>query len=98
MSRDIIHLGDTVACDRCNQDSNKSGGILFSGNAYCPECTEHVLKIIKRYKEERYITARCPEGKSFHDWVVKDLRGGEPGTIEIVTGKDFDDEIKKRGI
>ena len=98
MSREIINLGNEVICDRCNRDSHESGGLSFSGYAYCPDCAVGILKRIKEHNEEQYIDAVCPEGKSFHDWVVEDLRGGKPGTIEIVSGKDLDDEFKKKGL
>jgi len=95
MPVEVINLGDDfVACDRCNNDSDKSGGILFSGYVYCPDCAVEMEKTIKKYDEEKHIKARCPEGKSFHDWVIQDVRNGEPCTIEIITGKEFDSYIE----
>jgi len=85
MQKEIINLGDMVACDYCNQDSFESGGIYFSGYAICPKCSVGALKTIVECDEEEFITARCPEGKSFHDWVIEDLRNGQPGTIEITS-------------
>ena len=95
MPKEIINLEDDfVACDRCNSDSDKSGGILFGSNVFCPKCAIIMEKAIKKYGEEQYIKARCPEGKSFHDWVVQDVRKGNPCVIEIITGKEFTDYIE----
>ena len=85
----IIEVGTKVNCDVCNEEyDNKpdSGGFLFGSNAYCPKCAEQYLPSIQKEGEENMITARCPEGMSFYDWVLS-LRGGD-NTIKIIT-RDF---------
>lgn len=72
-----VEPGDIVLCDDCNRDytnSTESGGILFGGRAICPVCAPAWEADAKKYDEERFIKARCPEGKSFADWVRQDLR------------------------
>lgn len=66
-----------VVCDGCNKDytnSSQSGGIQFETKAFGPCCQESVERSAEQYKEEHFIKARCPEGKSFADWVREDLR------------------------
>ena len=77
-----------VVCDMCGKDytnSDEQGGFLFSSKAVCPDCAPGIEESAKKYKEEKYIVARCPKGKSFRDWVVQDLRGDEPAFIETQT-------------
>lgn len=72
-----IPLGDTVVCDICNADftdSDESGGFIFSGYAYCPNCAKEGWEKIKEKGEEKYIQAICPESKSFADF-CRDFRG-----------------------
>lgn len=66
-----------VVCDGCNKDfteSMESGGIQFETKAFGPCCQESVERSAEKYKETHFIKARCPEGKSFADWVREDLR------------------------
>ena|ERR1044071_9524162 len=81
-------IGETVLCDVCNDDfgpdNNESGGFFFSSYAYCPRCARESLERIKSYGEEKYITSWCPEGKSFRQWVLEDLRKGD-NTINVIT-------------
>jgi hypothetical protein len=73
-----IDPGREVICDTCNvnwTDRPESGGIFgFSTKAICPECAPKILADAERYGEMKYLKARCPEGKSFADWVRDDLR------------------------
>ena len=72
-----IKLGKTVVCDICNKDftdSDKEGGFIFAGYAYCPECAKAGMERIKEYNEGEYIKAICPEGTSFADF-CRDFRG-----------------------
>lgn len=72
-----INPGRSVNCDDCNgdfTDSKESGGIHFCGRALCPACAPKWEKVAKENSEERFITARCPEGMSFADWVRDVLR------------------------
>ena len=90
MSKIVSHenIGDKVLCDVCNTDyttSKVTGGIYFSGNAICPECTPDFEKAIEKYNETHLIQSRCPADKSYADWVREDLRGGKPGTITVST-------------
>lgn len=69
--------GNTVLCDICNTDytdSKETGGILFGSYAVCPKCAPKMELDAKKYNEEKYIASRCPENKSFADWVREDLR------------------------
>ena len=69
--------GNVVLCDGCNHeytDSEVSGGILFGSYAYGPCCAPRMEEGAKKYNEEYNIKGRCPEGKSFADWVREDLR------------------------
>lgn len=81
----VVSIGDIVVCDDCDEDYTDKpdqGGIIFTGYAYCPKCTPKRLKDIQRFKEERFIKARCPEGVSFADFVRR-YRGGD-GTVMII--------------
>lgn len=72
-----IPLGKTVVCDVCNKDytnSNKTGGFIFSGYAYCPKCAEKGLSVIEMHGEEKNIQAVCPKNKSFADF-CREYRG-----------------------
>ena len=63
---------DYIICDLCGEDytnSNQQGGILFGSRAICPTCTPETLKVIRKYKEERYIKAFCPAELSFSAFV-----------------------------
>ena len=74
---ETLHPGNLVFCDSCGEDwteRKETGGFLFGSYAYCPECAPRNLARIKQYGEEWHIKARCPEGKSFADWVREDLR------------------------
>lgn len=69
-----MEVGDSVKCDCCDKeftDSDVSGGFLFSGYAYCPECAVSHLPRIRGYNEECFITEHCPQDLSFADWVRK---------------------------
>lgn len=80
------NMGDLVLCDLCNKnytDSNMKGGFIFGSKAVCPICGPTTLKSIKRYKEEDYIQAFCPEKMTFPEF-VRQYRGGD-GKIEIHT-------------
>ena len=98
----VIDLGRTVICDAaCGgdyTDSPDSGGFLFNGSAYCPECATDAEPRIAAYGEGKFIEARCPAGVSFADWVrsiragsaqgnliTVEVRGkrGKPGVIEF---------------
>lgn len=82
-----INVGTGVACDGCGEqyspNDKRTGGLMLGSSAYGPCCENRIMESIKRYKEEQYITARCPKDKSFRNWVLEDLRGGENGKIEI---------------
>ena len=72
-----IAVGDSVVCDGCNQDfthSGDCGGFIFGSYGYGPCCASRMLADIVRFGEEDYIRARCPEGKSFADF-VRENRG-----------------------
>ena len=88
MSTTTINIGREVLCDSCNKEwtnSPVSGGFIFSGYAYCPECAISKIGSIRKYDEEQYITDRCPKDKSFADWIRDDIRGGKDGTVTVST-------------
>jgi hypothetical protein len=80
-------VGRAVACDSCSKDWTElpdSGGFLFGSNSYCPDCAPRALEDIKRFHEEEYIRATCPEGESFADFVRR-MRGPD-AYIRVSTG------------
>lgn len=82
----VINIGQAVVCDQCNDDftnSDESGGFLFGSHAYCPKCARESIDAIRGYGEEKYITARCPEGMSFKEFCLG-LRQGD-NTIQITS-------------
>lgn len=85
MGREVIDIGNVVLCDICNEDwtnREESGGVLLGNNAVCPDCSKKDFVGEKPNK-------RCPPFMSFANWVRQDLRGGESGKIEFLTGDDF---------
>lgn len=94
--REVVDLGDRVICDFCGGEYTErpdAGGLLFGSKAArqahaliaCPRCAPHLDRDAKKYGEEQYIRARCPEGKSFAAWVREDLRKGSPGEVRVYT-------------
>lgn len=78
-------IGNTVMCDKCGEDysnSDESGGFLFGSYAYCPKCAKEEIEGIREYREEGHIRAYCPDGKSFRDWILGDIRKGD-NTIKV---------------
>ena len=80
----MVSIGSIVVCDICDKDCTDlpdSGGFIFTSSAYCPACASKGMASIRKYGEEGYIRARCPEGVSFADFV----RGyrGENNFIQI---------------
>ena len=76
----VIELGRTVLCDGCEEDLTddpRSGGFMFGSYGYGPCCAIQRLAGIRRYHEERYITAWCPPDVSFADWIrqIRDEAG-----------------------
>lgn len=61
-------MDDRVFCDYCSanySNSSASGGLLFGSYATCPTCAPKIEADAKKFGEERYIKARCPENKPF---------------------------------
>jgi hypothetical protein len=74
-----IPVGDVVLCDIDSTDltaDTRSGGYLFDSYAVGPCCAERHLASVRGYGEEGHITARCPEGVSFADW-IRQWRGAD---------------------
>jgi hypothetical protein len=71
-------LKANVRCDLCNKDFTNSpatGGIYGLGTkGICPECAPRVLEECERTGELEFVTARCPEGKAFADWIREVIR------------------------
>lgn len=81
---EVIDIGDSVLCDGCGEEfkgSDATGGLLFGSKAICPTCAPTWEKNASRYNEMHFIRARCPEGMTFHAWVMQ-LRGGD-NTIKV---------------
>lgn len=77
IERIVIKPGNVVLCDDCSKDftdSDESGGLLFQSKAIGPCCARRWKDGAALYHETRFIRARCPDGKSFADWVREDLR------------------------
>jgi len=77
---DVIRIepGRQVICDSCSKDwtdLDGKGGVLFQSKAICPDCQDSWIESAARYNEEQFLIARCPNWKSFADWVREDLRG-----------------------
>jgi hypothetical protein len=83
----VIPLHGLVICDSCNKDYTglpDSGGFVFGSYGYCPECAPRLMNDIKRYKEEQYIKATCPEDVSFHQFILNYRRNaGQSDNITI---------------
>ncbi len=72
-----LDVGHRVFCDSCNREftgSKEGGGIQFQSKAIGPCCAEHWERAAVKHNETGFIRARCPDGKSFADWVRDDLR------------------------
>lgn len=72
-----IEVGRDVLCDACDTDLTddpRSGGFMFGSYANGPCCADKRLESIKGYGEKDHITAWCPAGISFADW-IRGLRG-----------------------
>lgn len=92
MSKEIFDIGDDVFCDYCGKDysnSDAQGGIMFGSKGACPECAERVEEGARKHNEMDWIKARCPEGKSFKDWILQDIREGN-NQIVTYSGDDAD--------
>jgi hypothetical protein len=77
-----IEMGRRVVCDDCDAemtDSPAVGGILFQSKALCPTCAPKWEARAVQHGETRFIRGRCPEGKSFADWVRQDVRQPKAG-------------------
>jgi hypothetical protein len=84
---DSVPVGATVLCDDCDMDYTASplaGGILFQSKALGPCCAPKWEDSARKYGEERFIRARCPEGVSFADW-VRGIRGPD-AAITVTPG------------
>lgn len=87
----IADLEGEVYCDICNEDysnSDESGGFVFTSKGYCPKCAVEGLKNIRKYNEEQYIKAVCPEGMSFKDFIIEYRDGNN---LVIMGNLDFND-------
>jgi len=98
MQETIINIGDNVVCDLCNTDyteSDEQGGFIFGSHAVCPTCAPRMRASIRECKEEHFITAECPAGISFREFVLN-IRNGD-NTIRIQTfdsHEDFNEHIR----
>jgi len=96
----VSDIGDTVICDWCDieyTNSDAKGGILFGEKSICPKCMPKALENIKKFKEEEFIKAVCPDDMTFKDFVMT-IRGGD-NTIKIITldkGENISDIFKKQ--
>ncbi len=82
-TQEITDIGNKVLCDLCSKDytnSDEQGGFLFMSKGVCPDCVPRFLASVKKYGEEKYIRATCPEGMSFREFSLK-IRGGDNRVI-----------------
>jgi len=87
----VIDVGREVICDGCNSDftnSLKSGGFVVGSYCYCPNCCEGMEKEYQKYGEAHLIRLRCPEGKSFSDWICDDVRKGN-NNVTIMSDEPY---------
>jgi hypothetical protein len=73
----VIPVGRNVICDIDDTDLTddpRSGGYMFGSYAVGPCCTGRHEAVVREYREEWNIRARCPEGVSFADW-IRGMRG-----------------------
>ncbi len=90
-------VGDSVSCDLCSTEfrgRRDMGGILVQSKAICPFCAPRYEAQLKQYGELSLLRARCPEGMTFHAWVMW-LRGGNNKVT--VSTLDMDDLGKLGG-
>jgi hypothetical protein len=83
---DQVDIGDSVQCDLCNKEfrgSEATGGFLFMSKGVCPECAPKFEAEVIKCCEQEFIKARCPEGMSFHQFIME-VRAGD-NTITVYT-------------
>lgn len=71
MILDVFDIGETVLCDDCDADyteSERQGGMIFCGSAYCPDCAAE-MRGLARANGEQDEVIECPSGVSFADFV-----------------------------
>ena len=70
-----LDAGDTVLCDLCNKDYTEDiesmGGLLFNGKAVCPECFDEFMKLVRHYREEKFIKAVARPDETFRNFVYR---------------------------
>jgi hypothetical protein len=88
-----MDIGDTVICDRCNEDftgSEVAGGCTFGSRGYCPECAPAMIASAIKYGETEYLTI-CPPTMSFWKFILK-ARKGDNRIILWASGEGGEDE------
>ena len=87
MKKHIIDIGETVVCDQCSQDyshSGEPGGLIVGSHAVCPRCEAGIRKLLKEFREENTVTAECPKGTSFRDFILAYRNGDNAIRISSV--------------
>jgi len=94
---------NNVYCDACNTeyfidspiDKNLPypSGVKFSSYAYCPLCAERIVAGAKKYNEEKYLIFPSDQSMGFFNFVIKELRNGEMGSITIISFDNDEDFI-----
>lgn len=70
---------EKVYCDPCGKDFSDlpdQGGFIVGLTAYGPCCAEAMLGNLTLHHEEHLIKAKCPQGMSFKDWIINQVRYG----------------------
>ena len=67
-----IDVTKVVFCDICFTEftkSDKKGGFILDAKNVCPDCSPFQMREIRRDKREQHITATCPPGIAFADFI-----------------------------
>jgi hypothetical protein len=73
MVQRIIDITRPVVCGNCRKDythSDEEGGFIFDTIPICPKCEPYARVRIWEEKEESLISAECPKGMSFREFIL----------------------------
>jgi len=67
-----VEAGRSVVCDSCTKDYTDlpdEGGIVFGSSGYGPCCAPRMLADARKFGEMKYVSAQCPAGTSYADFI-----------------------------